>query len=309
MGANYIVAVADQGEEPEEVQPLTLPSVSITQFDWNTDRDGAVDDSAHRGVNYGYTITNSDLPIVTTIGFYWASGVTTESIIQPVVDESAGTAVAVGDPSPPTVQIQTGVGVHEYQPDSGASEGFAQHNDPARWGVPPSDATYILAVMDPLDQLVKVAEAPLVSEVQNNVILVAALPLASASQVLKGAVATPTTSGAMISTSFTPGGGTIPMSEAEVVLGVNHFNWYQQLIYAPSYWYPYTLLDLDYSDQANVGVTSDGIWAYSDSAPKDIIVCPWFSDNTGNTADRPHSDKQSLEYMASLHEGIYCQKS
>jgi len=264
VGANYLLEVADpdnviSASDPDKVTTLALPTLSITQLEWNTDRNGSLQDSSHRGIDFGYTIAGSNLPLATTIDFYWASGITTGTIISPVVDESNGAALAAGQqPSPSFFTLETAIGVYTYDPSNQAT--FTSHNDPARWGAPPAGANYILAVADPLDLIVKVSETPLNS--------VASLPLATAQQVLDGSVANPTVNGGAISTTFTPGSGTgldIPMSEAEVVLGVDHFNWYQQLVYAPTYWYPYTLEDVDYSNLDHVGVNALGQFGYSDT--------------------------------------------
>ena len=58
------------------------------------------------------------------------------------------------------------------------------------------------------------------------------------------------------------------MSEAEVVLGVDHFNWLQQIDYVPGYWQPVTLVGLNYNDLANLVVDNKGNFTYSDTGAK-----------------------------------------
>ena len=155
---DLLVVVVDPGTvvadaDPGKVEALALPVLSITQFDWNTT-------ALERGVDFGYSIAASDLPVATTISFFWANGVTQASIIGPAVDQT--------DDQEAIHQIATAQGDFPYDASNPVN------NDPARWGVPPAGATYILAIADYDDKDIKVSESP-----DNDVLLVSTLPLAT----------------------------------------------------------------------------------------------------------------------------------
>jgi hypothetical protein len=52
-----------------------------------------------------------------------------------------------------------------------------------------------------------------------------------------------------------------------VVLGVDHFNWVQQVTSIPDNWEPQTLVDLDYSRLGGIEVDAGGIFRYRDGSP------------------------------------------
>ena len=114
----------------------------------------------------------------------------------------------------------------------------------------------------------KVAEGPLNPNVNDNIILVAALPLPTTNEVLQDSV-NPTPSGWLMKATFTPGRGTLSMSEAEVAMGVDHFNWLQEVTEIPSNWEVVTLVNLDYTKATLEGVFPDGMggFKYGDGTP------------------------------------------
>jgi len=116
-GAEYLLAVADPDNDitpadPSKVAALALPDVDSMPMSFD-----AVGD-----VNYGYTISNADLPQPTTVDLYWASGTTTDTEI--------GSPIA-------TTTTDTAQGT--YPLEEARSE----------LGIPPAGAEYILAVVDP----------------------------------------------------------------------------------------------------------------------------------------------------------------
>ena len=217
--AKYILAVADpenlvrQEDGKTNVEALAIPSISISDMEWNTDLNGTEANFTHRGIDFDYTIGDSNLPIPTTLAFYWASGPVPADIIKPAVDQVTG--------QPAVWQVQTAAGLDTGNP---LQDGYKHLNDPARWGTPPPGATWVVAVADPDDKIIKQANSP-----ADEIRTFDSLKLATEAQILKGSVeAAP--SGPDINATFTPGGlnSGIPISEAEVSLGVDHFNWYQE---------------------------------------------------------------------------------
>jgi probable HAF family extracellular repeat protein len=266
-GATYILAVADPTDligsfsTANNVAALSLPVLQISHLNWNMDNTVTTSSQGdkgtnfgHRGVDFDYTITNADntsLPIPTTIAFYWSSTTDLSGQSELVSDQVNPVGPSLGQDNNQTL-----------------SDGYMHLNDPARWGTPPSWAKDVVAVIDPGDTIVK--QTPTSS---NGLVLSAYLPLASASEVLTGSVQMPMTYGATITATFIPGGGTsipggatIPMSEAEVALGVDHFNWLQQLVSIPNYWQPVTLVNLNYS--AQLGFDSQGNIIYQSTGEK-----------------------------------------
>jgi hypothetical protein len=110
---------------------------------------------------------------------------------------------------------------------------------PARWGVPPTGTRSIVAILDPDNDVEETNE-------QNNV---AALQIHTPDEVMRNSISPSITGSDTIISEFRPGGGipSLTISEAEVVMGVDHFNWVQQVIDLPIGWTPITLENLDYS--------------------------------------------------------------
>jgi hypothetical protein len=96
------------------------PDLAATQPTWNT---------TDHGVDFGYTISGSDLPHPPTIALYWASGMTADT--------------AIGNPIATLTATKTA---------KDASESF--HVAPAQLSTPPQGASlarYLLAVVNPPD--------------------------------------------------------------------------------------------------------------------------------------------------------------
>lgn len=167
-----------------------LPDIWVTRLVWNTLRD--MDPfGAWRGVDVTYNV-EGQLPagVEVEIAFLWASGPKPEN--------------ALGDP----------IATRRIDP----SGGLRTINDPAFWAPPPAGTSYLLAIADADDQVEE-------SDEQNNW---AALPVHSAAEILAGAISVSRIDPYTIQAEFSPGGGQFTLSEAELVLGVHHFNWIVQ---------------------------------------------------------------------------------
>jgi hypothetical protein len=121
----------------QDVIDLPLPNLSINNFSWNTDRDATQANATHRGVDFGYAIAGSALPVSTSLAFYWSDSPDLSGVYQPVQDESSA---AQALPSPATVAIDTtsqrALGLHDRKHDPNAANpevAFEDYNDPARW--------------------------------------------------------------------------------------------------------------------------------------------------------------------------------
>ena len=167
-----------------------LPDIAVTALVWNTLRD--MDPfGAWRGVDVTYEVLGQLPPGVDLeIAFSWASGPDPEN--------------ALGDP----------IATRRLDP----SGGMRTVNDPAFWAPPPAGTTYLLAIADPDDQIQEADEL-------NNW---AALAVHSAAEILASAISVSRIDPYTIQAEFSPGGGRFSLSEAEVVLGVHHFNWIVQ---------------------------------------------------------------------------------
>ena len=190
------------------------PDIEITQVDWNTDRDPGHNyywDNSQpwRGIDVKYKINHADLPRDAEIAFYWAR-------------ENGDIIREVGERHP----VERAQSEHEYE-----------FNEMALWGEPPEDTQYILAVADPPDDTHEYGNI-IESDESNNV---RAIEVHSPTEILAASVVpsigiVPNDRFDRIETKFEPGGGRFTMSEAEVALGVHHFNWYQRIIMVPEHW-------------------------------------------------------------------------
>lgn len=167
-----------------------LPDIAVTALLWNTLRD--MDPfGAWRGVDVTYYVEGQLPPgVELEIALSWASGPEPEN--------------ALGDPIA-TRRLDPSGGTHTI-------------NDPAFWAPPPAGTSYLLAIADPDDQIEEADE-------QNNWM---ALAVHSATEVLANAISVSRIDPYTIQAQFSPGGGLLTLSEAEVVLGVHHFNWIVQ---------------------------------------------------------------------------------
>jgi hypothetical protein len=190
-----------------------LPEVELTGIAWNTRRQ---EDpyGGWRGLDVQYEV-QSPMSMAGAIVFYWASGTTFDT--------------RIGDALSPR--------------GNDVSLGLHQFNESANWGERPDGASYVLAVFDP-DNIIQEWDEG------NNVL---AIQVHTAAEILNGALNLNPLSSAASTTSLTvwfqPGGGKYTMSEAEVALGIDHFNWYQQVQNVPGHW---TL----YQDQTTGGKAS-----------------------------------------------------
>jgi VCBS repeat-containing protein len=179
--------------ESLEERHLLSVDLSVTGLFWDTLRDAAPT-VGWRGVDVHYEVTGGSLATEPQAGFYWASGPTRQDVI--------------GD----ALSAET----------LGAAEGFHLLNNPAMWGNVPTGAKYLLFVADPLNQVQEADET-------NNV---RALAIHTAQEILSGAFTFQKVDDYTVRAEFKPGGGAYTISEAEVVLGVDHFNWVNQ-VYMP----------------------------------------------------------------------------
>jgi hypothetical protein len=246
-------------------QPTTLTVVGVDlsadQLAWDGERGAGISDP-QRGVDFAYTVSGVAPTKIPTVAFYWAQGPST----------STDLANRIGGPlplDPKTTAFLTDpanwtVGAHST-------------NDPARgWGPAPAGATHLLMVIDPPDETHPQGLIPETDETNNATTLRAH----SADDILWHAVQIDPVSGATITAHFRPGSGRgvwdndvpgqpVTMSEAEVVLGVDHFNWVQQITSVPTNWEVRTLVNVDYTKANNEGVIldGDGGFQYRDKTP------------------------------------------
>lgn len=181
--------------------PSSLPDIEVTNLQWNNTRMMSPL-GGFRGVDVTYNLLGQ-VPEGTEVGFYWATG--------PRWEDHLGSMLAA----------------REMPRLTGAQQTV---NDPAFWGKPPTEATYILAVADPNGL---VAE----SNEDNNYW---GLRLHSVAEIFDDSLRSSSASSVAGSApdialvEFTPGGGDYTLSEAEVALGVHHFNWVSQSELPPS---------------------------------------------------------------------------
>ena len=200
-----------------EVHARVLPvldlSVDIaTGLAWDTRRGVLVNPQRGVDLTFAETLgpnTSATDPWVTEalggptrlVAFYWAS-------------DNAAT------PAQKSAELPTGDAVK-------AISGLAPTrtvNEPARWGPKPDWTEYVMVVLDPDDRIAEPDET-------NNV---AFLRVHSPSEVLAGSVASQSGAGSTIMVgAFRPGhqspDGPFTLSEAEVAVGADHFNWVQTL--------------------------------------------------------------------------------
>jgi hypothetical protein len=236
VGATQLIAVADPdnaiGEkgDPGTTAAVVLPLITLGTPDWS-------DTTALSGFNYSYDVSAAAIPYPTKIAFYWSS-----------TKDLSG---KIGGPDAPPITTSTMMSaVDTYDP-----------NQPAKWsGGAPAEAEYILTVADPDG----------IDIAAGGSVKISALRIHSAAEILANAVSV-TVEGANIAATFIPGrnaaDGPYTMAEAQVAVGVDHFNWVQQVYGVPSNWTSVTLPNLNYSDLGNLRVdqnTND--FSYADAS-------------------------------------------
>jgi hypothetical protein len=234
-GATSVLMVIDRQNAIAEVTKSNniktaalLPDVEMVSLAWNTRRE-ADPYGGWRGVDLQYEV-HSAMATAGEVVFYWASDTT----------------------------LDTRIGEALSPRGNDSSLGLHQFNEPANWGQRPDGAKYVLAVFDPENFIQEWNE-------QNNVLAIA---VHTAEEILNGSLDLNPLGSAQGATSLTvwfkPGGGSgqsgrYTVSEAEVALGVEHFNWYQQIQNVPNHW---TL----YQDQNTSGSTL---------TPRVAMSLPW----------------------------------
>ena len=113
-GSNHIPE-SDDPSDANDAAPLALGMITPTAPNWAGDG----------GLDYGYTISNANLPQATTEALYWAPVTTFDSSQDTLIPDSV-------------LNTQTAAGT--YGPF---------HVTPAQLGAPPEGAKYLLAVADP----------------------------------------------------------------------------------------------------------------------------------------------------------------
>lgn len=237
-GATQVLMVVDRLNTISELTKSNniktldvLADVEMAGLSWNTRRDQDPY-GGWRGVDAQYEVHWSTAA-AGQVAFYWASGTTFDTRIGSALTPRGN---------------DTALGLHQF-------------NESALWGVRPAEARYVLAVFDPGNVIQEWNE-------QNNV---AALAVHTAEEILNGSLDLNPLGQSLVGLTsltvwFKPGGGDagqqgqFTVSEAEVALGVHHFNWYQQIQNVPSHW---TL----YQDQSTSGLPS--------SASRVAVPLPW----------------------------------
>jgi hypothetical protein len=180
---------------------------------WNEAR-GPDAQAPLRGFDYQYTVTGNQAnkPVV---AFYWA-----DAAGQPIEQIPAGKL------APSLLRVADVPNGKQYV-----------YNEPARWEAPPAGAGSILMRLDPATNGRSQGSVGETDETDNE-----AEPLAlhTADEILAGAVVPELSGPYNIVARFRPGAGigeSITLSEAEVALGVDHFNWVQTW-HGPGNWQP-----------------------------------------------------------------------
>jgi len=267
-GAEYILAVVDPdgdlppSENPDGVQSLELPELDVnsitlhpdTADTWASDPDGA------GGVDVTYQITGTDLPAPVPIALYWASGTT--------INTANSGALTQGD---------NGLVLMTNTSQGGP---YSFHVPAEYLETPPQGTTNLLVVLDPPTTMLSSTptQAPaattdgygqlIEATDQSNVDALSV----SASVLLSNSVHAyvDPDNGALIQGEFMPAEGPNPppfnqpaqgaltLCQAEAILGVDHFNWLQQVTYTPPTLQPETFKNLT-SESGLFKVTGDGL--------------------------------------------------
>ena len=202
--------------------------IQLTTLEFNDDRDGSPGYASHRGVDFSYSIAGPPLSEALPIEFYWGKD---------------GTVV-----SDALASVNTQSTEPKAYSWNGDAETFKFFNVPARWGGKPDNANQIIAIIDPENTLGASSEDFATKNTKT-------LDLHSRDAVLDKALSVNFENAATAIAYFYPGGegnngsGKINLSEAEIVLGVDHFNWRQQIYGVPTNWTPITIDGIEDVDE------------------------------------------------------------
>src|SRR5205823_4047474 len=105
---------------------ISGPDLAATSLAWNT---------AQGGVDFGYTISGADLPKATTAALYWSTDTTFDSIQDTLIPGSVTTTQTAARTDP-----------------------YPVHIDASTLGSPPTEAKYLLAVVDPDNTIAELDE-------------------------------------------------------------------------------------------------------------------------------------------------------
>jgi hypothetical protein len=233
----------------------THPDLEATSLDWNTHR-GSDTADPQRGLDFGYTASALGIPTTVNVAFYWAkTGLDPSTspkgarvapyqynLLSAPLDLGGG-GVITGLPGP-----------HGWEKTADGRSIFNVEPN-ANWGTPPAGANSIVMVLDP-NHLI-----PGLNRTDNAW----ALPFYTKAQILSHSVSVQIPDKSWIIAQFTPGAGLgknvqLPLSEAEIVCGVQNFNWRQQITAVPNYWTPVTLSNLNYNDFVSLDSTGSPIF-------------------------------------------------
>ena len=193
---------------------------------WNTTR-GPNASNQERGIDFEFAMVGTTT--FPAIDFYW-------------VNSDGATVAASTVPTHEPMSLDSITVLTNAVP---LPDGSYRINMPARWGAPPTDAT------DPAKTAVGIiavlrntSGANELDSIDNTAPPIVFHPLAT---ILSNSV-TPVANGTSIDATFSPGGAGsgITLSEAEVVAGVDHFNWLQYVTAVPETWTIVTLDNLPY---------------------------------------------------------------
>ncbi|MGO9471150.1 MAG: IPT/TIG domain-containing protein [Isosphaeraceae bacterium] len=293
-GATDLLVVADPQNvitpaDPTKEALLPLPGIEVTSFGWHPDTESTwASDPVHAGgVDFDYTISGSDLPKAVPVYLYWADGAT--------VGDTLGSPVTENDDGTP---IMTDTAQGSYQ----------IHVSAARLGTPPNGSTNLLVVVDPPDD--QNSFVPIADPYGNaNVACLGA----SAPDILANSIHL-TINGPTIQAEFMPAEGSDPpaqdqpamgaltLSQAEAIVGADHFNWIQYL-QMPSYEHEYRyygapqqeLIDQPVVDPDDQVTNTVDVWLESDLAASATNLSPLAVDAWPFYLDEP-SQVLQFEY-------------
>lgn len=202
-------------------------------LDWDTER-GPDKAAQRRGLDFKFDVVGTN--VLPDIEFDWVN--------------ARGDTVGVAQPATPASQFA----VIDNSPKPSDQVGTQYViNAPAHWKMPPVDARGIKAILDPADRTKESSES-------NNM---HSVDLHSSDEIMRNSVKPRVSNHSLgddaIYADFLPGSGSgksFTMSEAEVAMGVDHFNWMQQIVGKPANWHSVILDGYDTSRPISTPVKS-----------------------------------------------------